>query len=457
MFIPLSSLAKVSLGYKSLQNDFYYLNRPTIETFGIEDEYLKPVHMLKEFDSASFAQSPPTQTWLFYCRKREADLRGTGAQRYIDAVADRPANQKKQASKPQTIREALSAQGGNIWYAPKAQPAAHHIWLRKALDGVYSPFLFSQAEIVDQRCNSVEPVEGIGWEELAAILTTTLFSYAVEVNGAASMGAGALEAPTTKLRDYPVLDLNKLDRQQRSDLLLHARAVWRTSPVDWSAHKPAIPKALEEFDSWALDIIGSATSAARLHADLKDASDERRGLAKDKTKTRKTKREDNIAAVADTAVERIRTRFNSRRLPEDFVSPEALDTTIYIAPEDVHSIEMTPFIGETEVVVRRIDGSSLFSGVWNDATAETIVRAVLAGRSAFQIASDRVEANQANEAMIGWLVKLERDIEVAVSNSSLGTGYEEMLRNEIIKRLAVDRALFSLRLPRQLTVQVRQT
>ena len=35
MFAELSSIAKVSLGYKSLQNNFFYLNQPTIDTFGV--------------------------------------------------------------------------------------------------------------------------------------------------------------------------------------------------------------------------------------------------------------------------------------------------------------------------------------------------------------------------------------------------------------------------------------
>jgi hypothetical protein len=31
--VPLEALAQVSLGYKSLQNDFFYLNKDTIRTY----------------------------------------------------------------------------------------------------------------------------------------------------------------------------------------------------------------------------------------------------------------------------------------------------------------------------------------------------------------------------------------------------------------------------------------
>ena len=49
------------------------------------------------------------------------DLRGTGALRYIEALADLSAAQKKQSGKSQTIREALEAQGGDIWYGAEGQ------------------------------------------------------------------------------------------------------------------------------------------------------------------------------------------------------------------------------------------------------------------------------------------------------------------------------------------------
>jgi hypothetical protein len=199
MFIALSSIARASLGYKSLQNNFFYLNEPTIDTYGVEKKYLTPILMLRDLNGRAYNQTPAPSLWLFNCKDTKADLRGTGALSYIDAMADRSAADKKQTGKNLTIREALEAQGGSVWYAPKARPAAHNVWLRKAFDGVFSPFLFAKPALVDQRCNSLTPVAGIDWQEVAAALTCSLFAYSLEINGSASMGAGALEAPTTKL------------------------------------------------------------------------------------------------------------------------------------------------------------------------------------------------------------------------------------------------------------------
>ena len=89
-----------------------------------------------------------------------------------------PAAEKKQAGKHQTIKDALQAQGrgGGIWYMPKAQMHEMNIWLRKAFNTVYSPFIFDQGKVVDQRCNYILPADGIDWKVLAAVLTSSLFS-----------------------------------------------------------------------------------------------------------------------------------------------------------------------------------------------------------------------------------------------------------------------------------------
>ena len=234
MFVQLAEIATARLGYKSLQNGFFYVNQATIDTYGIEAKYLTPILMLRDLDATTYYQHPSDSRWLFNCREKRSDLRGTGALRYIEAMANRPATEKKQGGRPQTIRETLECQSGGLWYAPKARPAVHHIWLRKAFNTTFSPFLFSKAVRVDQRCNSVDALPGNNWKEVAAVLTTSLFAYSLEINGAAGMGAGALEAPTTKLRTYPVFDLAKLSPADRNRLVSLAEAVWaEETPIDW--------------------------------------------------------------------------------------------------------------------------------------------------------------------------------------------------------------------------------
>ncbi len=43
MFTALQTVATVSLGYKSLQNNFFYVNAATASTYGIEKKFLIPM------------------------------------------------------------------------------------------------------------------------------------------------------------------------------------------------------------------------------------------------------------------------------------------------------------------------------------------------------------------------------------------------------------------------------
>jgi len=268
MFVRLSSIARATLGYKSLQNEFFYVGRNTIDTYGIEGQYLKPLFILRDFDTSSYLQSPKPRLWLFHCQDEERDLRGTGAYRYILSMADRAATRRKQAGPIQTIRQALELQGGKLWYAPKALPHHHRLWLRKAFNGVYAPFMFKRGALVDQRCNALSPLDGVPRNSLAAALTSTLFAYSLEINGAASMGAGALEAPTTRLRSYPVFDVRRLAPAEHATLERLAQAVWiHETPVDW-IDKPKPGKHLRELDTWLLSRAGDLIAAEVLYKDL---------------------------------------------------------------------------------------------------------------------------------------------------------------------------------------------
>ena len=49
------------------------------------------------------------------------------------------------------------------------------------------------------------------------------------------MGAGALEAPTSKLRRYPVFDIGVLNKKECEQLIRLGEAVWeKGTPTDWA-------------------------------------------------------------------------------------------------------------------------------------------------------------------------------------------------------------------------------
>lgn len=438
MFAELSSIAKVSLGYKSLQNNFFYLNQSTIDTFGIEKKYQTPVLMMRDLNGRAYDQNPQPSLWLFNCKDSKADLRGTGALRYIEAMADHSAADKKQTGKNLTIREALEAQGGGVWYAPKARPNRHHVWLRKAFDGVFSPFLFSKPALVDQRCNSISPLPGIEWNEIGAALTSSLFAYSLEINGAASMGAGALEAPTTKLRDYPVLNVSKLEPADRSKLVQLAQEVWAAEPpIDWSNPESAPGPKLRALDDWIMKRTGRNITLSVLYRDIQEVCLSRIAVAADKGKKTKKKHSENIGGVAESIAKAILPKIQFRKFPEDFANGATLDMSFNIDRRKVRTINVSKLLGSYDIELTDADGKTVYEATLPSSVAEAIIRSVLWGRSAFSVSSDFEVMDRALSKFLKWAAQIEDNITTAIAELALGTGYEEPLRRAIYVRLGI--------------------
>jgi hypothetical protein len=442
MFVPLSDLATVSLGFKSLQNTFYYVNKATIDTFGIEKRFMTPILMLKALDARKHLQSPKPELWLFNCREEKQDLRGTGALKYIEAMADRSAAEKKQSGKSQTIREALEAQSGGLWYAPKARPNKHHIWLRKAVDGVFAPFIFDTPTLVDQRCNSV-----------AAILTSTLFAYSVEINGSASMGAGALEAPTTKLRGYPVLDIRLLSAEDRKSLVSLGAAVWKNGPpVDWSDKAAQPNSALRELDAWLLKKSKRNVSVNTLYGDLRSVCLSRISVAKDKDKKTKKRKADSIGSVAESIAKAVAPKLESRNFPEDFADGADCDISFNFDRKNLKRIAIDQLLDRYEIVVTTKAGDTAYKGDFVQPVAEALIRSLLWGRSTFSISSHRAAMLNAVTSFIAWLSAIDAEIDRLIADSALGTGYEDALRTEVYARLKVHPMAGAKQLPSEIVL-----
>ncbi len=453
MITELSEIARVSLGYKSLQNAFFYVNKATIDTYGIEACFLSPLFMLDSMNAQKFTQALKPVCWLFNCKKKKVDLRGTGALRYVEAMANHAAAAKKQTAKSQTIREALEAQSGEFWYAPKALPHKHHIWVRKAFGAMFAPFLFDKGVLVDQRCNSIDPLPSFEWREIGAVLTTTLFAYSVEVNGSVSMGAGALEAPTTKLRSYPVLDLAQLKSAQRKKLESLAEAVWQSEPpVDWSLPKVTPGPKLRELDEWVLGVLDRDVKLEALYADVHEVCQSRIVVAKDKVKKIKKSKAENIGNVAESISKTILPKVQSRNFPDDFSDSRPSDISFHFDRGSARRILISPFMDTYDIEVFTAAGEKTYEGTHPRPVAEAIVRALLWGRGSFSVGSDAKAMDHALTKFLAWVAEIENDLEAAIRDSALGTGYEESLKREVYRRLGIHPMVAIKTLPSEITL-----
>lgn len=438
MFTPLHELGTASLGYKSLQNNFFYVDKETIDQFGIERRFLVPIRMLKSLDARAYVQKRKRDVWLFSCRLNMEDLRGTGARKYIQSMATRSATQRKQSGRSQTIREALQAQGGGLWYAPKARPRKHHIWFRKALDGVFAPYIFPNAAVVDQRCNGVAPHDGIEWQELGAVMTSSLFAYAVEINGSASMGAGALEASTRKLREYPVFDVRSLSRRERRKLVSLGMAVWNnSSPVDWTKKEAEPSSELRVLDGWLLKRAGGDISHDILYRDFSSVCMARFAVARDKGKKIRKRQSESIGSVADSIVKAVEPKVHGRNFPDDFARGVKLDLIFDFGDEKLQHVAMEPFLDDIRVIVTAQNGHKVYDDYLKMPVAEAMVRALLWGRTKFAVSSNKKNMMSAVKRFVSWLSDIDAEIDQHIEESAFGTGYENRLRAEVYSRLGV--------------------
>ena len=437
-------IAKVSLGFKSLQNQFFYVSAEEVKKYDIENKYLKPIFQLGDLDSDKYKQTVKAVQWVFYCKDKEGDLKGTGALRYIRAMEKIPAAEKKQGGKRQTIRQALQAQNpGGLWYAPKAQLHEVNIWLRKAFNTIYSPFIFDPGQAVDQRCNYVVPLEGSGieWKELAAFLTSSLFALSAESFGAASMGAGALELATTQIRDLRVVDLRDLkDDAAKKELIRLAEAVWeKTKPVDWDeTDRP--PQEVQDLDKFLLSAMETRVTLDRLYADLVRTMKVRLTVAQDKDAQMKKHQQIDIGTVARSVAESVRPLLESRSFPDAFVEPGAGMQPLDFSKAGKLEIECHPMMGMDTLIVRN-GSETLFEAQIERSIIQVIIKALLLGRRNFSFPLGEAAAEATLKEFANWFPKVLDKIATGCGMSAVGTSYEERVYFAVLEALHLDPAI----------------
>jgi hypothetical protein len=436
----LERLADVALGFKSLQNEFFYLSPATVASHGIEASYLRPICLFNELSRDRYSQdSLSPSTSLLFCDKSEHDLRGTAAFRYIRRMANVPANKKKQtqAATAKTIREVLELQGGRYWYGPKAAYRSSNIWLRKAFDGVYSPFLFSKGAVVDQRCNRIEPKQGIEWKELAAILTSSVFALVLESEGRAAMGAGALEWPTTQLRQARILNVLLLSPSQRADLVSLAAKVWdNEAPVDFGS-KDAPGKHLRALDVFVLGALQSSVSVDSVHASIRDAVRSRGEKAKSRQSTARKTESDNVDLVVQNIVGTLLPLFQSRQFPESYLDGNEPKQRISIPSGIDVTVHADQFLTEAHVSVLASDKAPLWEATLGHTQAEVVVRALQLGRREFAIPDSEVVAARVLSEHARSFAELLKQLGQLVQESALGTSYESEVRVMCLRALGI--------------------
>jgi methylase of polypeptide subunit release factors len=214
---PGAALASLRRGLTTQCNPFFYPSAETVERFGIEPSALRPL--------ARRAAGPllldPSGLGRVLCASAAAP--GKGVQRYVTW-----------AERELDAARALRGQRGPRWYA-LAEPPAARILLGKAYGERYGQRVAPEPVHADQRLYLVRPHPDVDENVLAALLNTLPAALAVELEGRASLGDGALDLAVRDARRLAVPDPRLLDAAGRGAVLAAFEPLARRSPLPLAA------------------------------------------------------------------------------------------------------------------------------------------------------------------------------------------------------------------------------
>jgi hypothetical protein len=251
------------------------------------------------------------------------------------------------------------------------------------------------------------------------------------------MGAGALEAPTSKLRSYPAFDPRPLSPDEKKELIRLARSVWSSEkPPDWAAEGTQPGPKLRTLDEWLLSRAGVSLTVDQVYSDLRATCAARIAVAQDKVKTTKKQKTDSVSSVARGIAEPIALFLNSRQFPEDFGTPSET-IPVHLARGALRQIRIHSFFDNADITLTGEGGHTLLEGSYDASVAEAIARAVLLGRQAFQAPAKRADAQACLSEFLAWFQQIRTRLDEAIAESALGTGYEDQLRAQVYQTLRI--------------------
>lgn len=431
----LSDFCKISLGFKSLMNDFFYVDETTVSRFGIESEFLLPVFKLADLDETQIDQTLTPTRWLFNCKKQPGDLHGTGAHDYIDWGANQETRQaKKQQKDVVTWKTALERQGQKHWWWPAQPPTRTSLAVRKGYGSRYAPFRFATPCLLDQRLYRIEPLAGVDPDVLTAFFSSSLFGLAMETNADLGLGAGVLTVGTWNLQALPCVDLRALSGSPSLSTVKKALALTVSKKVATveqyprAAHIKALDAAiLKALKFKAADATEVAQEVARLASERIDRSSLR------KVTRREASRAD-VKAVSSPIVNRLRRWWSARPFPDDFRPPGPTSAYSFAPTELV--FEVTYVLGNADVRVTA-SGVPILDQTVDLYVAELLLRTLQLGRRRFDLPEDPAAAAECLTKLDALLIEFVETLEAELVASSLGTRYDDVVRSAVLGELNI--------------------
>lgn len=227
--VPLRHWATVQRGYTTGANSFFYLDPKTVERWGIEPEFRRP--LLKSLRGLTRLRLTAAD-----CRHEvltippTAVLRGTAVTHYLAWAEEQglPQNRTCAARQP--------------WYSlPPQSPASlvlpKGVWLRHMAP------LLGEDLLADQQLYRVSLAEGVPLLAAAALLNSAWFALQGELHGRLNFGAGVLWLATYELGQILLPDPRSLPDSQLA-ALVEGFSAWAERPLTTTLDDLAAPERM---------------------------------------------------------------------------------------------------------------------------------------------------------------------------------------------------------------------
>ncbi|MFN8695554.1 MAG: hypothetical protein ACK5YB_01670, partial [Burkholderiales bacterium] len=140
-----------------------------------------------------------------------------------------------------------------------------------------------------------------------------------------------------------------------------------------------------------------------------------------------------ICEVAASVAGKVRALLDAKSFPESMANAGTVMEHFDTAGMKLISIEFHPMMEETEPHFETADGEKIVK-VLPAPVAEVLVRAILPGRSKFDLPTSETDARLAISQTEKWIAAIREALDNAVAASAAGSGYEERLCAATAKR-----------------------
>ncbi len=327
-------------------NEFFHVSPDVAEEHGIEDEYLLPLVKSPKDTPGITVRPEDSNLRIFVCRRAKAELKDlghTGALNYI-------AWGEKQTYARGTFAGLRWPEGTWVakrepgwWALPENETSTGQVFISQAF-GSRHVHRFSHTPVVcDKRLYYLEPAEGLGPEQVAAVLNCALTALTTELSGRVSLGDGALELTVEDARDYLLVpDVRTFAPGDRQSVVTAFQAVLgRPIGSVFEEVQRDDRRALDEAVLRAMGLpLGMLDG---IYQGLQTLVRERIQLGEMRSKARRSRPSQALDRVQQDVLEDVLPE-GPKRFPDDFLTPSARDGQFKTRqlPEGELEVELSP-------------------------------------------------------------------------------------------------------------------